>query len=69
MLLSGEDREWKNVTTFCVLSYHSNVSAQLIKHYAMRTYGRVDIWLHVFQTSAIVEGELLASSSCRLTPR
>jgi hypothetical protein len=32
----------------------------------MKTYGGVDVWVHVFLTSALVGGELSAS---RLGPR
>jgi hypothetical protein len=28
--------------------------AQLIKHYAMKMFGGVDVWVHVFLTSALV---------------
>jgi hypothetical protein len=34
----------------------------------MKTYGGVDLWMHVFLTSALVGGEWLASRSDRFTP-
>jgi hypothetical protein len=34
----------------------------------MMTYGRLDIKVHVFLTSALVGGEWSASRSCRFTP-
>jgi hypothetical protein len=34
----------------------------------MKTYGRVDVWIHVFLTSALVGGEWSASLHLRLTP-
>jgi hypothetical protein len=37
------------------------------KHHAMRTYCRVEV-LHVLQTSALDEGEVPDSRSCRFTP-
>jgi hypothetical protein len=30
-------------------------------HYAMKAYGGVDIWIHIFWTSALAEGEWSAS--------
>jgi hypothetical protein len=29
----------------------------LIKYYAMKAYGGVDVWIHIFLTSALVGGE------------
>jgi hypothetical protein len=43
--------------------------ALLIKHYVMKTYGGVDVYIDVFLTSALVEGEWLASRQGRLVPR
>jgi hypothetical protein len=34
----------------------------------MKTYGGVDVWIHVFLTSGLVGGELSASRSGRFTP-
>jgi hypothetical protein len=31
------------------------------KHYAMKVYGGVDVYIHIFLTSALVRGEWLAS--------
>jgi hypothetical protein len=33
----------------------------------MKTYGGVDIYIHIFLTSALVGGEWSASSPCRCT--
>jgi hypothetical protein len=40
----------------------------LIMHYAMKAYGGVDVWLHIFLTSALVGGEWSASHPGRFTP-
>jgi hypothetical protein len=40
----------------------------LIKHYAMKAYGGVDVQIHIFLTSALVGGEWSASRSGRFTP-
>jgi hypothetical protein len=34
----------------------------------MKAYGVVDVWIHVFLTSALVGGEWSASRPCRFTP-
>jgi hypothetical protein len=34
----------------------------------MKTYGGVDVQIHVFLTSALVEGELSATRPCRFSP-
>jgi hypothetical protein len=34
----------------------------------MRTYGGVDVYIHIFLTSALVGGEWSASRLCRFTP-
>jgi hypothetical protein len=40
----------------------------LIKHYAMKAYGGVDVYIHIFLTSAVVGGEWSASRPGRFTP-
>jgi hypothetical protein len=40
----------------------------LIKDYAMKEYGGVDVEIHIFLTSALVGGEWLASRPGRFTP-
>jgi hypothetical protein len=35
----------------------------------MKAYGGVDIWIHIFLTSALVRDEWLASPPGRITPR
>jgi hypothetical protein len=40
----------------------------LTKHYAMKASGRVDLWIHVFLSSALVGGEWSASRPCHLIP-
>jgi hypothetical protein len=47
---------WKKVTFW------------LIKHYVMKAYGGVYVWIHVFLTSVLVADESLASSPCCFTP-
>jgi hypothetical protein len=39
----------------------------LTKHYAMKTYGGVDVYIHVFLTLAQVGDEWSASCLCRFT--
>jgi hypothetical protein len=39
----------------------------LIKHYAMKAYGGVDVYIHIFLTSALVGGEWSASRPGRVT--
>jgi hypothetical protein len=40
----------------------------LIKHYAMRAYGGVDVSIHIFLTSALLGGEWSASRPGRFIP-
>jgi hypothetical protein len=40
----------------------------LIKHYAMKAYGGVDVRIHIFLNSALVGGEWLLSRSSRFIP-
>jgi hypothetical protein len=42
--------------------------AYLIKYYAMKAYGGVDVYIHIFLTSALAGGEWLASCADRFTP-
>jgi hypothetical protein len=42
--------------------------AQVIKHYAMKTHGGVDVYIHVFLTSALVGDKWSASRPGRHTP-
>jgi hypothetical protein len=42
--------------------------AKLIKHYAMNTYGGVDVQIQVFLTSAVDGGEWSLSGSDRFIP-
>jgi hypothetical protein len=37
-------------------------------HYALNSYGGVEVWLHAFITLALDGKEWLASRRCRLTP-
>jgi hypothetical protein len=39
-----------------------------MKHYVMKAYGAVDVWIHTFLTSAPVGGEWSASRPGRFTP-
>jgi hypothetical protein len=41
---------------------------KLIKHRAMKTYGRVEVQLHAFLISSLNRGEWRASRPGRLTP-
>jgi hypothetical protein len=34
----------------------------------MKTYGEVDVWIHVFFTSVLVESEWSVLHPCRFTP-
>jgi hypothetical protein len=34
----------------------------------MKAYGGVDVWIHIFLTSALVGGEWSASRPCRFNP-
>jgi hypothetical protein len=34
----------------------------------MKVYGRVDVYIHIFLTSALAGGELSSSRPCRFTP-
>jgi hypothetical protein len=43
------------------------LSQCLTKHYAMKTYGGVDVYIHIFLTSALVRGEWSASHPGRFT--
>jgi hypothetical protein len=45
-----------------------NLSLCLIKHYTMKAYGRVDVEIHIFLTSALAGGEWSASRPGRFTP-
>jgi hypothetical protein len=40
----------------------------LIKHYTMKAYGGVNVYIHIFLTSATAGGEWSASRACRFTP-
>jgi hypothetical protein len=40
----------------------------LTKHYAMKTYAGVDVYIHFFLTSTLVGGERSASHPYRFTP-
>jgi hypothetical protein len=39
-----------------------------IKHYAVKMYGGVDVYIHIILTSALVEGELSTSLLGRFIP-
>jgi hypothetical protein len=45
------------------------VKLLLIKHYAMKVHGGVDVYIHIFLTSALVGGECSASWPGCFTPR
>jgi hypothetical protein len=40
-----------------------------MKHYATKAYGGVDVYIHIFFTSALFFGEWSASRSGRFTPQ
>jgi hypothetical protein len=40
-----------------------------MKHYAMKAYGGVDVWIYVFLTSVLAGGEWSASRPGLFTPR
>jgi hypothetical protein len=45
-----------------------HIGESTTKHYAMKAYGEVNIYVHVFLTSGLVGGEWSASRPCRFTP-
>jgi hypothetical protein len=45
------------------------LSLCLTNYYAMKAYGGVDIWSHIFLTAALVGGEWTASRPGRFNPR
>jgi hypothetical protein len=47
---------------------NSHPCAYLTKHYAMKAYGGVDVYIHVFLTLTLVAGELSVSRPFSLTP-
>jgi hypothetical protein len=51
-----------------IVTFNSKLSLCLIKHYAMKVYGGLDVWTHLFLTSALAGGEWLASRLGRFTP-
>jgi hypothetical protein len=58
------------ITNYARLVFVSSCPcAQVIKHYAMKAYEGVDVYIHIFLTSALVGGEWSASRPCRFTPR
>jgi hypothetical protein len=42
--------------------------AQKIKHYTMKTYGGIDIEIHILLSSALVGSERSATRTCHFTP-
>jgi hypothetical protein len=67
---SKYQRLWKFCTNFialCVIGVKVKLSLCLT-NYAMKTYGRVDVWIHVFLNSALDGGEWSASCPCRFSP-
>jgi hypothetical protein len=46
----------------------AKLSLCLTKHHAMKTYGRVEVWLHTFLASALDGDEWSASRPSRVTP-
>jgi hypothetical protein len=46
----------------------SKVVPVLIKQYAMKAYGGVNVWIHIFYISALVGIEWSASRPGRFTP-
>jgi hypothetical protein len=47
---------WKRLWTYSNTDYYLK-NSQLNKHYAMKVYGGVDVYIHVFLTSALAGGE------------
>jgi hypothetical protein len=48
--------------------FQRNTLSPLIKHHAVKMYGRVEAQLHVFLTSTLDGDEWSASRLCRFTP-
>jgi hypothetical protein len=70
MLLPSTSFTWLGRVSVHVYVYiHKKVklSLCLIKHYAMKAYGGVDVYIHNLLTSALVGGEWWASRLCRFT--
>jgi hypothetical protein len=68
LLLHGKHEVNRKWMKFGYLEQKSCSCAYLIKHYAMKAYGGVDVWIHIFLTSALVRGEWSASSPGRFIP-
>jgi hypothetical protein len=47
----------------------SRPCAYLIKHYALKVYGGMDVQIHIFLTSALVRGGWSVSHPCCFTPK
>jgi hypothetical protein len=52
----------------CLRKRQSCPRAYVIKHYAVKAYGGVDVQIHIFLTSAVVGREFTVSSTGRFTP-
>jgi hypothetical protein len=55
------------VGDWCIFNIKDKV-VPVIKHYAMKAYGGVDVLIHIFLTSALAGGEWSASRPCHFIP-
>jgi hypothetical protein len=65
---NGSLRRLISVRRWSYIYIKGKVVTVLIKHYAVKKYGGVDVYIHVFLTSALVGGEWSASRPGRFNP-
>jgi hypothetical protein len=65
----NDDHDDNNNNTVIIILKKVKLSLYSIKHYAVKTYGGVDVNIHVFMPSALGRGEWSVSRRGRFTPR